>query len=156
MVEVEIISMLTCSVARVSNICAATPGLVFMPAPTTDTRPMASSKLAPPASISTTILSTISIVRVSSSRGIVNEMSVWPSVDTFCSIMSTFTFSLASARNSFAAMPGRSGTRKMVTFASDVSWVTPEMIGASIPRSSSFTQVPVSHVKLDRTWTGTP
>ena len=63
MVDVEIISMLTPSVARVSNICAATPGLVFIPAPTTETRPMASSKLAPPASISTTILSTISMVR---------------------------------------------------------------------------------------------
>ena len=49
----------------------------------------------------------------------------------------------ASARNSFAAIPGRSGTRKMVTFASDVSCVTPEMIGASIPRSSSVTHVPV-------------
>src|SRR5207248_7540383 len=34
MVEVEIISMLTPSVASVSNICAATPGLVFIPAPT--------------------------------------------------------------------------------------------------------------------------
>ena len=116
---------------------------------------MASSKLAPPTSISTTVFSTISIVRASSSRGTVKEMSVWSSVETFCSIMSTLTFSSASARNTFAAMPGRSGTRKIVTFASETSWVTPEMIGASIPCSSSCTQVPVSHVKLDRTWTGT-
>ncbi len=84
---------------------------------------MASSKLAPPASISTTTLSTISIVRLSSSRGMVNEMSVWSSVETFCSIMSTLTFSSASARKSLAAMPGRSGTRKIVTFASEMSCV---------------------------------
>ena len=39
-VDVEIISMLTPSAASVSNICAATPGLVFMPAPTSETRPI--------------------------------------------------------------------------------------------------------------------
>ncbi len=39
-VDVEIISMLTLSAASVSNICAATPGFVFIPAPTSDTRPM--------------------------------------------------------------------------------------------------------------------
>ena len=43
MVDVEIISMLTFSAYSVSNICAATPGLVRMPAPTSDTRPMPSS-----------------------------------------------------------------------------------------------------------------
>ena len=125
MVDVEIISMLTFSAARVSNICAATPGFVRIPAPTNDTRPMAASKLLPPASMSTTTLSTISLVRANSSRGTVNEMSVWSSVETFCSIMSTLTLASASARNSLAAMPGRSGTRKMVTLASEVSWVTP-------------------------------
>ncbi len=43
MVDVEIISMLTSSAYRVSNICAATPGLVRMPAPTNETRPIPSS-----------------------------------------------------------------------------------------------------------------
>ena len=54
-------------------------------------------------------------------------------------------------------MPGRSGTRKIVTFASEVSWVTPEMIGCSMLRLLfACTQVPGSQVKLDRTCTGTP
>ena len=69
--------------------------------------------------------------------------------------MSTFTFSSASARKSVAAIPGRSGTWKIVTLASETSWVTPEMIGCSIVDSSSVTQVPCSHVKLERTCTGT-
>ena len=43
----------------------------------------------------------------------------------------------------------------LVTFASEVSWVTPEMIGCSMFGSSSVTQVPCSQVKLDRTCTGT-
>ncbi len=111
--------------------------------------------MAPPASISTTTLSTTSIVPESSSFGMVKEMSVKPSVETFCSIMSTLTLSSASARNSRAAMPGRSGTWKIVTFASETSWVTPEMIGCSMFGSSSVTQVPCSQVKLERTWTGT-
>ena len=54
-----------------------------------------------------------------------------------------------------AAIPGRSGTWKIVTFASEASWVTPEMIGCSMFGSSSCTQVPGSQVKLDRTCTGT-
>ena len=70
--------------------------------------------------------------------------------------MSTLTFSSASARNTVAATPGRSGTWKIVTFASETSWVTPEMIGCSMVGSSSCTQVPGSHVKLERTCTGTP
>ena len=37
MAEVEIISMLMWLAASVSNTVAATPGLVFMPAPTSDT-----------------------------------------------------------------------------------------------------------------------
>src|SRR5262249_59172046 len=113
MVDVEIISMLTFSAASVSNIWAATPGFVRIPAPTNDTRPISASKLAPPASISTTILSTISIVRANSSLGIVNEISVWPAVDTFCSIMSTLRFASASARNPFPAIPGRPGPWKI-------------------------------------------
>ena len=52
-------------------------------------------------------------------------------------------------------MPGLSGTPVIVTFASAVSWVTAEMIGASIEASSSVTHVPGSHVKLERTCSGT-
>ena len=88
--------------------------------------------------------------------GTVNEMSVWPAVDTFCTIMSTFTASSASARNSDAATPGRSATCAIVTLASEVSCVTPEMMAYSMFSSSSTTQVPGSHVNDDRTCTGTP
>ena len=54
-------------------------------------------------------------------------------------------------------MPGRSGTRKIVTFASDVSWVTPEMMACFHALAPLLdTQVPGSHVNAERTWTGTP
>jgi len=125
-----------------------------MPAPTSDTRPMSASCVTPAASRSSTIVSITFRARVRSSRGTVKEMSVWPALDTFCTIMSTFTDSSARVRNSLAAIPGRSGTRVIVTFASETSWVTPEMMACSIG-SSSLTHVPAAHVKLDRTCTGT-
>ena len=85
-----------------------------------------------------------------SDRGTVKEMSVAPSVEVFCTIMSTFTSSSARAPNRRAAIPGWSGTSATVTLASEVSWVTPEMMACSIA-PSSLTHVPGSHVKLDRT-----
>ena len=69
--------------------------------------------------------------------GRVKEMSVTPPSDTFCSIMSTLTASSARARNSRAAMPGRSGTPTTVILASEVSCMTPEMIAFSTLSSSS-------------------
>ncbi len=117
---------------------------------------MFSSAVYPLASRSSTTCSTTFCVRATSSFGTVNEMSVWPSVDTFCTIMSTFTESSARARNRRAAIPGRSGTCVIVIFASLRSWVTPEMIACSMTSSSCTTQVPGSHEKLERTWTGTP
>ena len=96
--------------------------------------------------------------RERSVRGTVNEMSVWPAVDTFCTIMSTFTPASASARNHVAATPGRSGTCSIVTLASDASCVTPERMACSIEvndGSSSVTQVPGAQVKLERTCTCT-
>ena len=50
--DVEIISMLTSAAASVSNMVAATPGFVFMPAPTRLTRAMSSSKVTPAAPMS--------------------------------------------------------------------------------------------------------
>ena len=38
--------------------------------------------------------------------------------------------------------PGRSGTPRIVTLASDVSWAIPEMIACSIRSSSAVTHVP--------------
>jgi hypothetical protein len=45
-------------------------------------------------------------------------MSVEPSLETFCTIVSTLIASSATARNTAAAMPGRSGTSSRVIFAS--------------------------------------
>jgi hypothetical protein len=64
-----------------------------------------------------------------SAIGTVKLMSVVPSVEVFCTIMSTFTFAAASGSNSAAEMPGRSGTPSTVTLASLMSVTTPEMIG---------------------------
>src|SRR3954451_14772730 len=69
--------------------------------------------------------------------------------------MSTFTSASANARNTRAAMPGLSGTPASVTFASEVSCTTADTTACSIDGSSSNTQVPGSHVKLERTCNGT-
>ena len=87
--------------------------------------------------------------------GTVKLMSVCPSVEVFCTIMSTLTFAAASGSNKAADTPGRSGTPSTVTLASLTSVTTPEMIGSSIAGSSKVTHVPGSQVKLERTWMGT-
>ena len=61
--------------------------------------------------------------------GSVNEMSVCPSAETFWTIMSTFMPTSASVRKTRAAIPGRSGTPRIVTSASDGVVRDPEMIG---------------------------
>ena len=63
---------------------------------------------------------------------------------------------LAAALKTWAAMPGRSGTRRIETLACPRSWVTPVTIASSIPLSSLVTRVPGSGLKVERTWTGTP
>src|SRR5262249_20121386 len=117
-VDVLIISMFTPSVASVSNILAAIPGWVFIPAPTSDTRPICSSVRKPLASVSTTIFSMHCDARGVSARGTVKEMSVWPAVDTFCTIMSTLRPASARSRKIAAATPGGAGACSIVTLAS--------------------------------------
>jgi hypothetical protein len=78
-------------------------------------------------------------------------MSVLPSLETFWTIMSTRTPASASGRKTRAAIPGRSGTPKIVTFASELSWAMPEMIACSIASSLSI-HVPSSPEKEERTW----
>ena len=90
-----------------------------------------------------------------SAVGTVNEMSVVPWADVFCTIMSTLIDLSARARKSRAATPGRSGTPLTVTLASEVSWVTAVTTASSMSASSSTTQVPGSQVKLLRTCSGT-
>ena len=156
MVEVEIMSMLIPSAARVSNMVAVTPGFVFIPAPTSETRATSSSEVTPvaPSSSASSLATSTDVAR--SIFGTVNEMSVVPCNEVFWTIMSTLTDRSASARKSRAASPGRSGTPVTVTLASDVSWLTAVTTACSIDGSSSTTQVPGSQVKLLRTWSGTP
>ncbi len=76
------------------------------------------------------------VARERSAPGHVNEMSVTPPSPTFWMIMSRFTMASASAENTRAATPAESGTARMVTFTSDVSWAMPVMTAFSISGSS--------------------
>src|SRR5690606_3656245 len=124
-VDVEIMSMLTPASDRAVNISAATPGWVFMPAPTSDTLPIRSSSSMPWAPISATSGWRASWAVRASVSGIVQEMSVVPSAATFCTIMSTLTLASARRVKIRAAIPGLSGTRRTVSLPSLRSWATP-------------------------------
>ena len=154
--DVAIISMLMLPAARASNIRAATPGLLFIPAPTSDTLAISSSTVNPEPPTSCTTFSMTVRAWGTSALGSVNDRSVVPSRDTFWTIMSTLIASSAMARKMLAATPGRSGTSASVIFASDSSWATPEMIACSIRSSSSVIHVPDSSENEERTWTFTP
>ena len=155
MADVEIISMLIPAAASVSNIRAATPGLVCMPAPIRLTRAMPSS--ADTSSAPSSPISPCATDRAPSScsRGTVKLMSVTPSLDTFCTIMSTLTSVSASARNRRPATPGLSATPETVIFASLASWVTAEIMACSMA-SSPVTLVPGIQLNADRTRSSTP
>src|SRR3954453_6015610 len=109
--EVEIISMLMPLSPSVVNTLAATPGWVFIPAPTIDTFPIDSSVAS---DIPSSLAIGSSAVRAAwtSSRGTVNDMSARsPSVSgSPWTIMSMFTFAAASAVVTRPATPGVSGT----------------------------------------------
>ena len=61
------------------KIVAATPGLLAIPAPTTETFPTVSSVLTPSAPICSAVAVVISVPVANCSVGKVNEMSVTPS-----------------------------------------------------------------------------
>src|ERR1039458_8059453 len=142
--DVEIISMLIPRDASGSKVSAVTPGCVFIPAPTSDTRATSESLFTPEAPRSGTSASQTSVLTARSCPGTVKEMSVVPCSEVFCTIMSTLMLRSASARNSRAASPGRSGTPMTVTLASDSSWVTAVTTACSIDASSSSTHVDVA------------
>ena len=127
-----------------------------MPAPTSETLAIDSSTFQLRAPSSATTASVARLARTRSSLGVVNEMSVVPDSETFWMIMSTFTLASASMPKTMAATPGRSGTSRMVTLASEVSCVTPEMIACSMVSSPSLTMVPGLSLKLERQWMTTP
>src|SRR6202034_2618182 len=103
MVEVEIMSMLISSLARVSNMVAAMPGCDFMPTPTSETRATSASAVTPDAPSSSACACAASTATARSVVGTVNEMSVVPCADVFCTIMSTLIDLSASAPNRRAA-----------------------------------------------------
>ena len=82
-VDVEIITMLTPSSARIRNILAAIPGLDFMPAPTREILAIASSWEIPVAPICFATSATIDSATFMSALGTVKLMSVVPSDDVF-------------------------------------------------------------------------
>ena len=149
MVEVEIMPMLIEASARARNTPAATPGCDFIPAPTRLTLPIASSTSTDLASMDSAISAAISRAAARVDFGTVNEMSVVPSVDVFWTIMSTLMSADAIGSNNRAAMPGKSGTPRMVSLASDVSWAIPLMTACSMV--VSFTQVPGLSLNDERT-----
>ena len=70
--------------------------------------------------------------------------------------MSTLIPASASGRKTRAAMPGRSGTARIVTFASELSCATAETIACSSMSSSLSTHVPSLSLNDERTWIATP
>ena len=73
--EVEIISMLTPASPRARKVVCATPGWLFIPAPTTDTLPMRSSVWTSPKPSAPFWADSASRAAATSSRGTVKDMS---------------------------------------------------------------------------------
>ena len=71
------------SLERVSKIVAATPGLLAIPAPTTETLPTVLSVSTPCAPIAFAVSEVISFPISSCSEGTVNEISVTPCSEVF-------------------------------------------------------------------------
>src|SRR4051794_273980 len=154
--DVEMISMFTFASASASNMSAATPGWLFIPAPINETFAMSGSHVTPAAPMSPASSPRIRSATGTSSFGSVNEMSVCPAAETFCTIMSTLTPASARSRNTRAAMPGWSGTPRIVAFASDVSCAIPEMIARSSDSSWLTTRVPSASENDERTCSRMP
>ena len=144
------------SLANVRNIRAATPGALRMPAPTIETFTMPVSRVVSRAPISLATSRISFWVRLASSRLTVKEMSVRPSSEMFWTIISTTTLCLATVSKIIAAIPGRSGTPRMVTFAWSLLDVTPATVTSSMPGCLSTTIVPSPAPKADFTRMGTP
>jgi hypothetical protein len=123
------------------------------------TLPMCSSNSSRSKPTRALIFSSAASAAGPSERGTVKEMSVRfvEAADTFWTIMSMLTSAPAIASKMLAASPGLSGTPTTVTFASLVSWATPEMIACSMPSSGcvALMMVPGLCEYEERTTTGT-
>ncbi len=132
--EVEIISMLMPASASAWNSLAEMPGLVRIPAPTSESLPISSSKRSSSKPICPRKDCSRWTAFGPSEEGNVNEMSVSPvaAAETFCTIMSMLMPASATAVKMSAALPASSGTPTTVILASLRSWATPAMMGASM------------------------
>ena len=132
---VLIIWMLMPSCDRVWNIRLATPTCERMPMPTMETLATFSSvdsSRAPTAGMTSRL--SRSTARANSLRFTVNEKSVVPATDWFCTIMSTSMLAAATGPRMEKAMPGLSGTPSKVILASSRLKAMPETTAASIFR----------------------
>src|SRR5262249_17392628 len=154
--DVEIIWMLMPSRASAANIWEATPEWLRIPTPMMETLATRSSCTTPWAPTLRPMSCSAPTARAWSPRGSVNDMSVYPSRLMFCTIMSTTMLFSAMAPNTCAAMPGRSGTRRIEILTWLRSWVTPVTTTSSMSRSSLVTSVPGTVLNVERTCTGTP
>ena len=153
MAEVEIISMLMPSAARVSNIVAATPGFDFMPAPTRLTRAMRRRLVTPRgADLARPAPSVISWlvgeVVVRHGEGDVGDAVVGHVLHDHVDV-DVGVGQQPEQAGGDAGLVGHAARR--VTLASDVSCVTAETMACSMDGSSSCTQVPGSQVNAERT-----
>ena len=147
---VAIIWMLMFASPSASNIWAATPAWVSIPAPTMDTLATSRSQ--------TTLLSPRVPLRSSSRRTVssasfaatVKEMSWVPSRPTDWRMMSMLILFFASSENSLKAMPGWSETPMAEIRAMFTSFVTP-LISSFSTSVTSLTMVPSAPVMLERT-----
>ena len=133
------------------------PEWLRMPTPTMLTFAMLLSCTTPVELTSGTTACRTASVCFRSVSGTVNERSAsWPCPLTLRTIMSTLMFAFARALKMPAAMPGRSGTLSIVTFACFLSAATPRTTMFSMAFTSSFTRVPGLSSKLDSTSSVTP
>jgi len=108
--------------ASASNICAATPGLVRMPTPTTLTLQTLVLVIASLKPIFSCAFWRTSVVCASDALGTVNVISAsWPATGVLCTIMSTLIPASASGAKMDATVPGRSGMPVRVMRASFLS-----------------------------------
>ncbi|SST14704.1 Uncharacterised protein [Acinetobacter baumannii] len=129
--------MLIPSSARAVNILLATPACERIPTPTIDTLTMSSRVETSRAPIFLAVSFKIFSAFAKSTRFTVNVKSVVPSSSTFWTIISTSMLASLTGDKILEAIPGSSGTPKIVNFASSRLKAIPAMIGCSIVSSAS-------------------
>ena len=151
---VAIISMLTLISYSASNILAAVPGCVSMPAPTTETfAAVLSTMICLPSSSEIELRSSSTAVSPLAAS-VVKVMSFVPSRPMDCRITSTLMFFAASTLKILKAMPGVSGTPTIEMRVMLVSLVTPLSSIFSI-LVTSLTIVPSALFMLESTSSST-